>query len=334
MKIAITSDIHLRGSDLEAVRNQLDELLVRSTACDMLCIAGDLFDRPSIGDQHASTGAIAEVAVRFVQKFGARVVIIPGNHDYAGVGSKDALHIFDGMENVFVVRTPGNIRFGKDLSITCVPWMWNGQIEPRLLGEETDLLLGHIRIGGALMGPVAYEQKPGDWTITRKELAAIPAKHVALGDFHLRQDLTDGRGGYVGSLRQQNWGEEGNPCGFEVLSTATWASEWVELHHCPYHRTVELHPGEEVPKKGVSELLRVRYIGGGPNTNEVRELESQGVRVEHVVEREERVRRAEIPHGVMHDRRELIRLWADSQSPPVNGARLEQMLQVYGEVVA
>lgn len=176
-----------------------------------------------------------------------------------------------------------------------------------------------------------YELKPGDWAMSRSDLEKVPAKHIALGDFHRRQDLT-GRGGYVGALRQLGFGEEGNTQGFEILDTDTWEAQWVELSACPVHRTVEIMPGDPIPEQAAGERLRVRYLSA-PSTDEVRHLEAQGVVVQHVVEREERVRRVEIPQGAMQDRRELIRLWAGAQNPPIGGERLENMLTVYGEVI-
>ena len=331
MKVAITADWHLRASDLDSARLQLLEMTKRSEGCDLLCVAGDVFDSPSIGDAR-TTGAIVAVAIEAVAAY-PRSLLILGNHDYAGAGSADALHVFDGMPEVTVAREPQGLKSNRfPLIIQTIPWSWG--VFPELPDQipQCDVLLGHLRIGGALMsGKTTYDQRDSEFTISRTTLEQIPAKRIALGDFHRRQDLT-GRGGYVGALRQLNFGEEGNPQGFEIVDTDTWQVEWIELSQCPYHRTVEINPGEPVPEQKANERLRVRYLAI-PDPDEVRALEAEGVIVQHVTEREERVRRAEIPPGVMHDKRELIRLWASSQEPPVGDERLERMLTVYGEAL-
>lgn len=331
MKIAICADLHLGAGDLHQASEQLSEMLEKSAHCGLLCIAGDIFDSPSIGDAR-TTGAIARVAIEAVSAY-PRAILLVGNHDSAGAGSEDALHVFDGMPSVRVVRQANMVGLTGGHLITCVPWQW-GEVAAEQIpfGGNCDLFLGHLRIGGALLtAKMAYETRAGDFGMSRAVLEQIPAKHVALGDFHKRQDLTGGRGGYVGALRQLNFGDEGNPQGFEILDTDTWTVEWVELGQCPYHRTVEINPGEEKPRQGLNERLRVRYLSA-PDPDEVRELEAEGVVVQHVTEREERVARAEIPPGVMQDKRELIRLWAANQNPQVDGERLERMVEVYGEV--
>lgn len=330
MKIAIAADLHLKGEDLDRTRLQLQAMDTASKDCELLVLCGDIFDRPSIGDEYASTGAIAEVAIEAVATSAehGRVVMVPGNHDYAGSGAADALHVFDKMTDVEILREPEKFAYG-DLRFTAVPWMWSGSLDPSLL-MGIDLLFGHIRIGGALMGrTTTYDCKAGDWTISRAQLEqGCNAKHIALGDFHRRQDLT-GRGGYVGALRQQNFGEEGNPQGFEIYDTDTELAEWIELNQCPTHRTVVLRPGEEIPQKGLFEKLRVRYLSI-PDTDEVRELESQGVIVQHMIQQDERVQRAEIPEGAINDRRELIRLWAKTLG---KDERVDRMIEVYEEVL-
>ena len=334
MKIAITADWHLRGKDLEQTRAQLRELTRTAThlGCDNLIVCGDIFDRAAVGDDHASTGAIAEVAIEAVAAF-PQSLLIPGNHDSTGVGSADALHVFDEMPNVAVVRAPCRMFMSAEWNVplTVIPWMWKGELPP--LGTEfwdAALLVGHLRIGGALMGRTQnYEAKPGDWTISRLDLESVPHRHVALGDFHKRQDLTDGRGGYVGALRQCNFGEEGNPQGYEILDTETWEARWIELESYPKHHTIDVLGGGHIETPDPGTKTRVRYHEP-PDPSAVRELEDAGVEVQQIVESVERERRAEIPEGVMNDKRALIRLWGEANS--VSGEEVEKMIETYEEV--
>ncbi|HUT58703.1 MAG TPA: metallophosphoesterase, partial [Phycisphaerae bacterium] len=261
MKIANVADIHARGKDLSACRDQLAamvaECIKRQVA--LVTIAGDIFDRASIGDNHASTGAIAEVPIRAVAeltKHGIEVLMIPGNHDVSGAGSADALHVFDGMAKVHVVRDPCWWVYTDDqcdnVHIFCLPWSWSGEDPGDILwvqsvSRKATLLLAHVRVTGAKMSrDFTCDAKPGTWQVSRGFLELLPFDHFALGDFHARQNLTNGRGGYVGAIMQHNFGEEGNPAGFEVWNTETNETEWVELDAAPRYQTttIDLNKGE------------------------------------------------------------------------------------------
>ena len=236
MKIANVADPHFRGKDLEHARAQgmamANECIRRGVG--LVTVAGDLFDRPTIGDQHASTGAIAGAAIEVVKRLtdaGIDVLMITGNHDQSGPGSADALHVFDGMDGVIVVRDTDVIAL-KGKMILCLPWQWNGDAERELSRftnpTEPMMLLAHVEVIGSRMGGTrCCESSPGKWQISRQFLETLPVDHIALGHFHARQDLT-GRGGYIGSLRQCNFGEEGNAAGFEIWDTQTGLTEWVE----------------------------------------------------------------------------------------------------------
>ena len=354
MKIANTADWHVRGKDLGAMSEQLAAFTrecVRREV-DLVIIAGDVFDRPTIGDNHASTGAVAEVPIRCVgelTKHDIDVVMIPGNHDIAGAGSADALHVFDGMDNVTVIREPGS-SVVCDIEVISLPWSWESadpeQNFSHFIAESSvdaaegrswpNLLLAHVQVTGARMSRThTAEHKPGTWQISREFLEQLPVDHVALGDFHARQDLAGGRGGYVGALRQCNFGEEGNPAGFEIWDTETNETEWVELDAAPKHRTVVISATEgTLPGRIGNELLRIRYDGGQPDPIEVKQLEKAGIRVEHIVDREERVRRAEVPAGILRKPHDMVRLWASTQEPAIDGARLDRMLRVFDETTA
>jgi len=343
MIIATVADLHLRGKDLELTRQQLHEVAhqAQCRGVDLVNLAGDIFDRPDIGDKYASTGAIAEVANEFVAALvdsGMKAMMIAGQHDVAGVGSKDALHIFDNrlVDDVGVVRGPrviGNICY--------LPWEWSGKDAQKVLTKcleasgECDLLVAHVQVVGAKMGAgFCAKSKPGNWEVSRDFLASLPVRHFALGDFHARQEVVEGKGGYVGALRQLNFGEEGNPAGFEVWNSETDETEWVEIGIAPRYRTVEVLPGELPPKPAEGERLKIQYIGGTLDHAEARTMEMLGAEVEHIVEREERIARAEVPAGIIDDAHGLIRLWAEQQTPAVEGERLEEMLRLYDSTVA
>jgi len=350
MLIANCADIHARGTDLEACRSQLAAMVAECVKrwVNLVTIAGDIFDRSSIGDSHASTGAIAAVvigAVAELTKHGIEVLMIPGNHDASGAGSADALHVFDGMKMVQVIRRPEWWCPKGNVNILCLPWSWLGRDPADAIGQgfpagvagsSPSLLLAHLRVTGAKMSSeFTCEPKPGDWQVSRGFLESLPFDHFALGDFHGRQDLTEGRGGYVGALRQLTFGEEGNPAGFEVWDTETNATEWVELDAAPRYRTLEIGSGQMPPEKPEgNEHLKIRYTCAGimGGNEAVRRLEAAGIEVEHLVDREERTQRAEVPEGIVHKPHDLIRLFASTQNPPPSEERVARMLRLYDEV--
>jgi DNA repair exonuclease SbcCD nuclease subunit len=349
LRIACTADWHLRGKDLTAAREQLAALVRECVEREvsLVCVAGDVFDRPSIGDNDASTGAIAEVGIRAVAeltKHGIEVLMIPGNHDVSGAGSADALHVFDGMPLVNIDRMPSIVDCG-NLDIIAIPWSWTGEDPAEVIQGQVQncrrglkrLLLAHIQVTGARMnGAFTCEAKPGKWQVSREFLSGLPVSHVALGDFHARQQVSPHGGGYVGALRQLNFGEEGNPAGFEVWDSDTGEVEWVELDAAPKHVTIKVEPGAPAPdvRQFNGSKVRVQYLGGEPDMADVRALEAQGVDVEHMTDLQERIPRAEVPAGVVREPHGLIRLWGENQNPAVDGPRLEAMLRVYDKIIA
>lgn len=379
MLIASTADWHLRGKDLEAADQQIGALV---KACiergvDLLTVAGDIFERPNICDQQSSVGALAEVAHSHFLRFTTsikrpEIIMIPGNHDIAGVGSKDALHVFDAIDGVTVIRKPSWFSWTRDMDerfggrcvlIGCLPWQWSGDaraILKALIAEMPDrvikadilnriqptLFLGHVEIVGGLMNNAkTCEPKPGKWQLSRNDITAIPVDHVSFGHFHKRIPP------FVGALRQTDFGEQGNPAGFEIWNTENGEVDWIELDAAPRYFTINAHTEEfragvfsgrdgVTPrgKVGCREIdqVKIRIEGdmGNVNPDLIAGLERSGVEVEQVIERQERVRRANVEPGILDDPHGLIALFAENQEPKIEGAQLERMLRVFDELFA
>lgn len=340
MRIAITADWHARGTDLPQLRAQLKALMaeIAKRDIDYLAVLGDVFERPQIGDNYASTGAIVQAVaepIAWIASGGrSRVLMFPGNHDVAGAGSADALHVFDEIEGVHVMRGYERCKDTRG-DLCALSWMWGFEstaedvLRMQRLNDK-DILLAHVEVLGARMGgSQCCEAHPGKWQISREFLDNLPITHVALGHFHTRQDLAGGRGGYVGALRQCNFGEEGNPTGFEIFDTKTGYTTWIELDAAPRYRTEIITAGSAAILPNPGEILRVRFAGAGvPNPRDVAAMESAGVQVEQEIPRQERIRRAEVPAGIADNPHGLIDLWAGVQNPPLKteaGARLHEV---------
>jgi len=351
MKIALMADLHLRGCDLPQTRAQLmasvDVMVERGV--QVVGVAGDIAHRMNLYDTSASTGAVARVALewaRALQAHGIEALMIPGNHDYSGPGRADALHVFDACPNVRVARRAESLAWN-GLRILAVPWLYTDRdfnaVVSDLRAQFGDnytwhLLLAHVQVFGALQNrrhAMEFEQplqtyvcRPGDWSTSADFLSNLPVMHIALGDFHFRQDVVEDRGGFVGALRQLDFGEEGNPQGFEIWDSETDTTEWIELDECPVHRTIIAKPGEPVQMLDPEGCrYRVRY-DGMPDPLEARELEARGVQVEAIVEKRERVKRCEVPSGMVGDLPATLRFWAGQQTDEVDVDRALDALRL------
>lgn len=368
MRIATIADIHLEGKSLPDCETQFKALFreCKARGVETLLMAGDLFHKPNVGDNSASTGAVASVAVHgFLPFVEAHIPIymILGNHDFAGVGSADALHLFDGMPGVSILREPG-VFFLKDCNVHCLPWSWGktqhntgSSIEDleyictrEESGSEPDILLAHVEIIGSSMGSTICKEKRGSYQLSIGDIMAAKVLsrtnpqsygtsdlfcHFALGHFHSRQDLTEGRGGYVGAFRQRNFGEEGNPAGFEIYDTETRETEWIALHAAPRYKTFVLNAGDPMPEISLDDNMkyRVQIHGYIEDRSEVKKLEAMGdmVTVENILPRPERTQRADVKPDIMEDPHELFRLWASNHIPPLSEEQILEHLKTYDE---
>jgi len=347
MLIATVADLHLRGKDLEACRAQLEAMRVAidERNIPIVFVAGDVFDNPQIGDKFASTGKIASVLVDFLDCLPATAFcVLHGQHDASGSEVVPTTRVLRPCPNVSLVEQveagpmigllQRSIRpvppDGADMWFVAAPWEWAGDSLDAILDDHVraDILVGHCHVKGARLNGQAYaphfhEPKPGvwDWSLSLDTLKRF--RHVALGDFHCRQELVPGVGGYVGAFRQCNFGEEGNPTGFEVWDSETTETEWVELDAAPRHKTWTVDA--DYPAPTVEEmsgwLSRVIYAKGFDRV-EAQHLAEAGAVVEREPDRSERIVRAAVDAA---DPRGMIRQWAATQIPPFEPERVKRM---------
>ena len=336
---------------------------------DHCFVAGDIYDRSNIVDASADAGAIIEAikAPLLGERvfYNPQFHFLVGNHDAPGAGGSDALWSLDGIEKINIIRRPQILTGGcpgeDHFGVAMVPWVWRPKKSPgelfaslhsdlsgRIAAEiesykgcerppsEEDLeknpsikiLTAHIQVIGAKMS-ATETCEGGKWAIGREELNSLDYDHFALGDFHGRQDLTDGRGGYIGALRQMSHGEEGNPRGFEIFDTLTREVEWVDIDS-PIYRTAEWVEGdpapEPIPGTGTIERLRILCNEWRPSMAEIKHAERDGATVVLDLIRPERVARAEIDSADLFNPDKLIRIWARTQNPPVGEETVEAMI--------
>jgi DNA repair exonuclease SbcCD nuclease subunit len=341
VKIAAFADLHVRGKDLEAFRRQWRKSIdiANDEGCTAVVVAGDWFDRSNIGDKHDSTGAQVDAILEGARRIDATIYGIPGNHDYDNPSQAPATDCLSARAGFVIEKNIAWIMIG-DVAVLCVPWSWDRSIDadscirsawPVRPKARRYCLLAHAQVPGARMGAIVC-QKHDTWQISRELLDEIPFDRVWLGDFHKRQDLTGGRGGYIGALRQLNFGEEGNPAGFEIWDSEMNTSEWIYVDEAPVHQTVRVATAQDaVFDREPNVIYRVIVEPGADlSPTEMKRLETDGVQVEQYVEYNERMGRAgEIPEGIINRPVDLLRLWNEKQLSPLPAdemAALEAML--------
>ncbi len=337
MRLARLADIHLKGKDLPDVVKQLDAVvdIAKDNRFDAAVIAGDIFHSSNVGDGSAVTGEVADAALGFITRLLSVVediLMIPGNHDIPGVGSMDALTMFDRLRGVRVVRKVDRIDW-KSLKVACLPWSWDSKINPMALGleeEPVDLLLGHAQVVGGTYGGAECPEKVGSWQVTQEWLKAFPARSIAFGDFHRRQPF------YVGALRQEGHSNEGDPTGFEVWDTVTNLVEWVDVNIAPRYMTIVIDPEAEFdgrlpefPTEGFKCRLKIpsNLITQGLRA----EARAAGVSIYRIAVREERVTRADVQAGVVENKHALMQMYGDAMVWPQT--RTDAMAGAFAKLV-
>ena len=348
-RIALTADWHFRGKDLGAAVSQLEALIAAAHEhhCTAVCVAGDIFDRENVADARANVAAIAAPLVRLVRTSGLEWTIIPGNHDFSGPKRTPATELLRGAQ-VDLVNVPNTVGIfyggATPVRAVCLPWEYSNrnpeeviaQLVAKARAEQSPgtklLLLGHVQVVGGKLNALRSHEAHGGWEISREFLEGLDVDHIALGDFHARQDLSNGRGGYIGALRQLNHGESGNPAGFEVWDPATGETEWVELDAAPTYHTVEAFGNEDLERIEAQPNAVVRVICHGftPERTNVDALEATGFEVVHAVAAIERIQRAvEIPEGILRRPADLIPLYNRSLASPLPPERIDALRGLY-----
>lgn len=343
MKLGFIADLHARPKDLDAFTRQYDAAVsvFLKNNVDAVIYLGDIFDKAGLDESGIyGDGAIIRAVGRGIKRLsdaGVEVILIGGDHDVLGAGRTSSIVAFEGIPRVRVATEPmffalqansieSIVGYEPPVELLCLPWCWDpskdatAEVSHLILGSaksnttepRTAILAAHISVSGLLMNAKQVAEpienassRARTWQVSRDFLDGLieggAVDHIRLGDFHKRHHY------YVGALRQLNHGEEGNHQGVEILDTATGETAWFELDEAPRYRTVQIDVGEMVPERAANENLKVR-LDCDLDPGEIRRLESAGVTVERIVEREERKARAEIPAGIIDDDNALIRM--------------------------
>lgn len=249
-RVAVLADCHIdhQSHQLDGYQAWLraaDAIVEREVS--VVVVAGDMFH------QWRVTGNALSRAVEGFQRMtvgGADVVIISGNHEWIGLPSRSAGHtpleVFQHTPYVSHVLTSSQlVTLDCGLHVAGFPWQHHAdttrtppedaaaEFKETLAGSrDPRLCVAHTSVGGARMLVRGAEMEMAVLTHeTTLPLTVVddPAvfTRTALGHIHRRQLLTP-TCGYVGSLDQHSFGDEGMTKGFSVYTWDDQRQAWDE----------------------------------------------------------------------------------------------------------
>ena len=274
-KIAHIGDIHISGKNFDRAKQALRQVsnIILEEGCDVVVLSGDIFDKQNIADRYKTVGEQQSLFMSFIREINNRVAgifINTGNHDSNGIG-KSSLEFMNGVFNhVHVIQEPEFVDFS-EVGIGIIPWISKGNFESEhCIGKsksESDelfyenikgylkcykndiashkesfgvpcILLGHCDVRGTKVNEF-YTVKGGSFEFTKEDLYSTGADYVSLSHIHKRGGM------YVGALFQNNFGEEGNPQGFEIITIDKKEedklhSEYKTLCNMPSFKTIKV----------------------------------------------------------------------------------------------
>jgi len=241
MKIGMIADIHVDGDNAFASQVPMDGGMITSRVRDALdalhwagheaakrevnelWVLGDVFHEKNFVDQFVLQET--ERCFSMVSKM-VPVVLLVGNHDAVSETEHSLLwHLKPYVRDVIYKHLcVGIVQFA--------PWYCPG------LPTGGSVLVGHLEMAGAVLGPGEYESGRG---LTVTDLRRAGFQRAFLGHYHKRQKIgQDGEYWYIGSLLQHNFGEEGNEVGLTVWDTDSDAVEFVPNCKSPKFVTLDL----------------------------------------------------------------------------------------------
>lgn len=185
-----TSDLHLggrwhKGDEFTTLCAVL--AAAREVQADVLILAGDIFDTHRVGEQ------VVETSARMLDDAGARIVILPGNHDPATPDAVYRRSSYVDLPNVSVlgVTAQDAIEFpALGLEVAGIPHLSYDDMRPlaprRPRTQPHRIVAAH---GHWVRGPHDHHRA---WLIHDHEIAATDADYVALGHWDVAQPAGDG----------------------------------------------------------------------------------------------------------------------------------------------
>ena len=278
MKIVLIGDVHLRAKRLLDIEDAWVKAVSFAKENDAVIVqAGDVFDHYNVYGRDASTGTVYRSLLKPFSGSDPKLYCVIGNHDQGGPQDMDPLATIEQYPWVGqLVRQPCVFDIGTEVSVCTLPWLNRAHLLAKIIkkgispkeaaaklakGLESVLerltkdtaakkaegraviFVGHIEVTGSKL-PSGIPQANGMFEFSPARLAELECDAYALGHIHLRQHIAPFPGkndGYLGSLCQLSFGEEGNATGFRFLTVEKGQvvkDSWVNNEESPRYYTV------------------------------------------------------------------------------------------------
>lgn len=351
-------DIHLRASDIEVGGPVFLKACqsAQNNECDILIVGGDLFDSTLIGGRGASTGSVVAWAKRGLSAFKGKKYILLGNHELAGVGQAHALEVLRDLPDVEIIDRD-TVLENVEAKIAFLPYINPAHLFARypvlsreelrekfahaldavlqkLTNAEPHIIVGHCAVTGSIANKSGYRVFGNGNTmeLMASQVLSVAPK-VAWFDFHKRQAFSPDRpnDGYVGALRQLNFGEECNPTGYRLIDIETGEDRFIEIESPRYYTvsSEEYAAKAEQFAKLAAEGHFIKVRGDEiPTTGFFEEL-PKGVRFERTAPQDIIQRRSDENFVSDESPVNLLAKWYRHAAPEVS---LEQLTEAYDKI--
>ena len=244
----------LRRERLRAARRTLE--VARSSVCELVVVAGDLFDRPDV-DADAVDGVVS----LFAEFSDIPILVLPGNHDPVCEGDVWGRREWrSAPAHVHLLREAREIELsslvGGEVAPAALYPCPIGQKQSRLdptgwipSRAEGDALL---RLGIA-HGSLDSMGKATNFPIAHRRAELAGLDFLALGDWHGTTILE--RAAYPGTPEQCSFGEQGAGSAL-VVTLRRGAPPQIEQHRVGRFHWVQ----EEVEVRSASDLQALRHV--------------------------------------------------------------------------
>lgn len=268
---AAMPDIHIHPTRYGYMAPSLNwaakQISERTARC---VVPGDIYHKDVIGDSTHTPGEVIDFAKEqlfYHEDSRTEWDLLDGNHDREEFNRGSALLCMKDMRNINVYFLPTVVGIGRAL-LYMMPWAHRGHEEVTMRAVENmvnahrdqdersgfpraHILCAHVRVLDIeLPDGSEYSEDKAEGFMVRPEWIDNHFDYCLLGDFHKRQEVIPGKGGYVGSLTQHTFKEEGYESGIEIVTideaTLEISTEWLENPFARKHFTHEVTNLEEV----------------------------------------------------------------------------------------
>lgn len=305
-KFVVVSDTHFHDwtefskPDEEYVNSRLGEQIrameevfqiARENDADII-FAGDLFHKR----QSVNTRVFNPVYEVFEDNSDVTVYGIPGNHDKVSnsIHAESSIDIFNYIENTRISTEIEEIELD-DTNLFMVPYGDEVEDIKEQLKEyepvegKANILVAHLGVSGSVTGSGGHRL---EGAFSYEDLQPDKFDYILLGHYHRPQALQgNGNHVYVGTLVQNNFGEEGHDTGVVIVDTQ---EETIVRRTIATTKFVTID-GNEIPEdiEQVIDNAYVRFTGNRSQAkaleNVVEDMSNIRVNIETVKEVETRI---------------------------------------------